>query len=199
MIAAYSRGDTIIEVLLAITIFSLVSVGGISLMNQGTAIAQRALEIDLVRQQMDAQADGLRLLNREYIADYANNGPGKQRWQDIVVANALTPGVSAQKFSEIDEDGVNCKRPSGSIQKNFVLNLDTLSTSSSVITTIIDASVYAKVTPTASEGLWIQAVPSISNPGIPRFYDFHIRACWHTPGQSAPMKLGTIVRLYVPG
>jgi hypothetical protein len=46
-------------------------------------------------------------------------------------------------------------------------------------------------------GIWIEAVPSASANG-PGFVDFHIRACWDGPGSTAPMTLGTIVRLYEP-
>ncbi|MBJ58357.1 hypothetical protein CMN24_01415, partial [Candidatus Saccharibacteria bacterium] len=56
------RGDTLIEVLFAVTVFSFVVVSSLAIMNQGTAAAQRSLEISLVRQQVDAQADSLRFL-----------------------------------------------------------------------------------------------------------------------------------------
>ena len=65
-----NRGDTIIEVLFAITVFSLVVVSSLSIMNQGSATAQRTLEISLVRQQIDAQAETLRFLNTSYVAAY---------------------------------------------------------------------------------------------------------------------------------
>ena len=39
-----NRGDTIIEVLLAVTIFSLVAIGSMVLMNRGVAMAQQSLE-----------------------------------------------------------------------------------------------------------------------------------------------------------
>ena len=54
------KGDTLVEVILAVTVFSMVAVGTISIMNKGVAIAQHSLEISLVRQQIDAQAEMLR-------------------------------------------------------------------------------------------------------------------------------------------
>ena len=56
------RGDTIIEVLLGITIFSMVAVGAMAVMNRGAAIAQQSLEITLARQQVDVQAEMLRYI-----------------------------------------------------------------------------------------------------------------------------------------
>ena len=58
--AANTRGDTLIEVLFAITVFSLVVVTSLAIMNQGTQAALRSLQLTLVRQQVDSQAEALR-------------------------------------------------------------------------------------------------------------------------------------------
>jgi type II secretory pathway pseudopilin PulG len=190
-------GDTIIEVLFATTVFSLVAVGGLSIMNQGTAMAQRALEIGLVRQQIDAQADALRFLNQAYVADYGKRGPATVAWNKIILDNAVT---RAQDFNSMAADG-HCQLPSSS-QNPFTLDITKLDTNPLLVPTS-DVATYAKVRydtlPARAEGIWVQAVRSGSTQdGRPGFYDFHIRACWQTPGQSAPVTLGTIVRLYEP-
>ncbi len=80
------RGDTLIEVLFAITIFSLVAVSSMAIMNQGTDTAQRSLEITLVRQEIDAQAETLRFLNASYIANasfVAGDGSYADQWKNI--------------------------------------------------------------------------------------------------------------------
>src|SRR5690606_19514648 len=53
-------GDTLIEVLLAVTIFSMVSDMSVAVMNRSSATAQRSLEVTLVKQQIDSQAEELR-------------------------------------------------------------------------------------------------------------------------------------------
>lgn len=192
----HERGDTIIEVLFATTIFSMIAVGGLSIMSQGTAMAQRALEIGLVRQQIDAQADALRYLNQSYIADFGRNGIATQLWNDVILANAVT---QASAFDQTAVGG-KCVLPS-SAQKPFALNLQKLD-STPLLSPAADAGTYARVrydTPTVTaEGLWVQAVRSPVIPGQTGFYDFHIRACWQSPGQATPMVIGTIVRLYEP-
>ena len=45
----FNRGDTIVEVLLGVTIFSMVAVITLETMNRGMAISQYALETTLVR------------------------------------------------------------------------------------------------------------------------------------------------------
>lgn len=52
----FQRGDTLIEVLFAFSILSLVIVGAMTIMNQGTLASQRSLETTLVREEIDSQA-----------------------------------------------------------------------------------------------------------------------------------------------
>lgn len=190
------KGDTIIEVLFATTIFSMIAVGGLSIMNQGTAIAQRALEIGLVRQQIDAQADALRYLNQAYIADYGRGGPATQQWNNVILSNAVT---EATPFDDIIVNN-KCVQPI-SAQKPFALNIKKLETMPLLIPTDQPAT-YSQIRYDTSlvtaEGIWIQAVRSSVGSDKTGFYDFHIRACWNSPGQVRPITLGTIVRLYEP-
>lgn len=196
------NGDTIIEVLFAITIFSLVAVGGLSLMNQGTGLAQRALEISLVRQQIDAQADALKYLNRAYVSDYGQNGPATERWNSIVSENAVDT-IQVPRFETV-ADGGKCNLP-GTNDRPFALDITKLD-SDPILFPTSDIGSYAKVRYESdgakAEGIWVQAVRSATRvvDGIerPGFYDFHIRACWYSPGQDIPVVSGTIVRLYEP-
>lgn len=190
------RGDTIIEVLFAITIFSLVAVGGLALMNQGTAIAQRSLEVSLVREQIDAQTDGLRYLRDAYIADGGHGGSATDIWKKVVVDHKAD---TAQPFDDVS-NGVKCVLPSP--DQSFTLDVAKLQSNPLLVPTLNTATYsqvrYDTASPEA-QGIWVQAVAGhVKSSGQPNFYDFHIRACWLTPGQSAPVTLGTIVRLYVP-
>lgn len=193
------RGDTIVEVIVAFAIFSMLAVAGLSLMNQGTATAQRTLEITLVRQQIDAQADVLRFFNREHIAGknstiWTNNilkiDPTKDRgiddsilkpFEDIAAASSCMQPESNQNAFAFDLDYLNNR------------NVDDVNPGSLFETTINSAVTYAKVENGNPQGLWI--VPVKGDPSN-NYHDFHIRACWISPGQGTPMKLGTIVRLY---
>lgn len=199
MLRVQEKGDTIIEVLFAITIFSLVAVGGLSIMNQGLGMAQRALEIGLVRQQIDSQADALRYLNHAYVADYGKRGQATEKWQQVIDANAVT---AAQEYSAMVSDR-KCRVPSS---RSFALNVRKLNTAPLIPITqasVDDMDTYSKIRysdddTAVSDGLWIQAVRSPAVENQPGFYDFHIRACWNSPGQAVPLTLGTIVRLYEP-
>lgn len=179
-------------------------------MNQGTALAQRSLEIGLVRQQIDAQADALRYLGRAYVADYGKNGFATHMWERVVQDHAVG---QAQRFDAV-ADNNDCHIPSAAEQAFAVdiSNIDPKKLESNpglnpILIPTTDTATYARVRydpDPKAEGIWIQAVrsPKVIGGGDgkerPGFYDFHIRACWHTPGQAPPVTLGTIVRVYEP-
>ena len=63
------RGDTVIEVIFAITIFCLVAIISITLMNSGINTAQGSLELTMARNEIDAQAEALRFIQNSFLAE----------------------------------------------------------------------------------------------------------------------------------
>ena len=63
------RGDTIIEVTIAISIFSLVSIISLQLMDRDIALLQGALEAEMARNEIDAQAEALRYIQNAYLSE----------------------------------------------------------------------------------------------------------------------------------
>ncbi|MGV9002040.1 MAG: type IV pilus modification PilV family protein [Candidatus Saccharimonadaceae bacterium] len=192
-------GDTLIEVLFAVTVFSLVVVTSLTLMNQGTSASIRSLQITLVRQEIDSQADTLRFLNSTYVAAYY---PG-------YVPAALSPAGEYQKIklqaeaaglasvSQFGGGTTTCQTAPGG---SFILNTRKATYQTTNLTT---ADTFAQVvydgagSITAAQGMWIEAIRSLPANGTV-YTDFHIRACWYAPGTNQAMNLGTIVRLYEP-
>lgn len=203
------RGDTIIEVLFAVTVFALVAVGSLAIMNQGTAAAQRALEITLVRQQIDAQAQAIRYIHQAYIAGYQQGGAALSdtaaQWKKMTDKTQLGADNASPFGANV---GSTCPQTIPA-QKPFLLNArkatvwaGTPSTSPppggslppfAQVIYNDDSSIGTTF------GLWVEAVPSDNaEPNTPGFVDFHIRACWDSAGSPVPSTLGTIVRLYEP-
>jgi len=194
------RGDTLIEVLFAFAVLSLVVVGAMAIMNQGTVASQRALETTLVRDEIDAQATTLRFLHDAYITAYQPNGtypvttPAGQ-WKKLADTVTTTP---VSKFGNTE----TCERP----DKSFILNASaaTYIDTPAVFTPALTFAqvVYDGTEVKESQGVWIEAVRSSAsadaNQQNTRYIDFHLRACWDGPGQGPPMTIGTIVRLYEP-
>lgn len=201
-----SRGDTLIEVLFAVAVFSLVAVGGVSIMNQGLDISQRALEITLVRQEIDAQAEGLRFMNDSYVAayqpgvvSYPANTPAGQ-WALMQASVISTGATSASAFG-----GTTCLQPLP--KGSFIINTRN-ATFDGAAGVLQSAQIFSKVqyddtnNVTSAQGIWIEAILTKNNIDLNQantdYIDFHIRACWYSPGQTVPVTLGTIVRLYEP-
>jgi len=63
------RGDTVVEVIFAITIFCLVAIISITLMNSGISTAQGSLELTMARNEIDAQAEALRFIQNGFLAE----------------------------------------------------------------------------------------------------------------------------------
>ena len=188
------RGDTIIEVVLAFVIFTIAAVAAITLINSGLATTQRGLEATLVRQQIDAQGELLR-----HLRDTRDGA-----WDQIVAQTVSTP-VSLAGTISAGNICTNAAVQSGAfyVQPQVAADpaLTTYARRAVNTTTYRTPDTYAKIEYTAgatqSQGIWIQATRAQERSGasVPA-YDFYIHACWDSVGQSVPMTLGTIVRIY---
>jgi len=196
-------GDTIIEVLFAVSVFSLIAVGAVLIMNQGISSAQKALEITQVRQQIDAQAEALRYAHHSYVMSIGTDTGGSAEWGNIRARAKAPEAITV--FGNASGSSLCDDVPEGA----FVMNARTGMLSMSVEPRSISSSQpgyssppYAKVTYNGNQliqadGIWIEAAASAGSGGI-GYTDFHIRACWESPGAGPAMTLGTIVRLYEP-
>jgi len=185
MLRAWSRqqGDTIIEVMLAVAVLSMVAVGTLTVMTQGTQAAQRSLEVTLVKEQIDAQAEALRAAHSAYLSDEDTT-----TWPAI---KAIGGGSGAI--------GTTCPSPSG-----FVMNTRTAKQHTTLNSWEGNSQPpYAQVqydganNITGAYGIWIESATR-SDAAFKSVVDFTIRACWYGPGLSSPMTLSTLVRLYEP-
>jgi type II secretory pathway pseudopilin PulG len=198
------KGDTLIEVLFAFSVLSLIVVGSLSIMNQGSSAAQRALETTLVRQQIDAQATTLRFLHGAYVAQFQPSGrysPATPAGQWSVMANSLTASSATQFLG-----AAQCPAPAvGSFILDSANARYVPGTGGQLVAAPAIAQVVYQGSPealSASQGIWIEGIRSVAeadvNKNNTRYIDFHINACWESPGQGLPMTMGTIVRLYEP-
>lgn len=204
-------GDTLIEVLFAVTVFSLVAVSSLAIMNQGTLSSQRSLEMSLVTQQIDNQAQALRFMHEAYVTNYQFGYESTPNLTLTGATNQFYRIVQHVKAADADQaspfgSAATCPTPPAG---SFVLNTRT-GVAVLNMATFRPATTYAELTYNATaptvldypSGIWIEGVRSPvvraagqTNPG---YIDFHIRGCWQTQGSRQPLTLGTIVRLYEP-
>ena len=174
-----------IEVMLAVGIFSMVAVAVVAVMSGGTSSSQTALETTLTREEIDAQAEALRFIHSAYIADKNAGIEGKfsDLWAEITryaipINNASTEYVdsivkfspsSCQELFDISGDSSIF-----SFQAPFILNTRILGTfedvSYVVSNKIFEASTYPRLvydsdslvgestTLVSAEGIYIVAV-----------------------------------------
>ncbi len=189
----FNRGDTLVEVLLGVTIFSLVAVIALETMNRGMAIAQYSLETTLVRQQVDAQAEMLR-----YAHDMKND-----TWKKLVDNNSVS--VSAVNGNEGNLGVEKC--PDNFSTKEFALAATpSLASKISILNNPGDykaAETYARVDSDTKKtyGISVRLVKPSTATGSrdSNKYDAYIKACWMPVGSKMPATIGTIVRLYDSG
>ena len=188
-----NRGDTLVEVLLGVTIFSLVAVVALETMNRGMAIAQYSLETTLARQQVDAQAEMLR-----YAHDMKND-----TWKKLVDNNSVS--VSAVNDNEGNLGVEKC--PDDFSTKEFALAATpSLASKISILNNPGDykaAETYARVDSDTKKtyGISVRLVKPSTTTGSrdSNKYDAYIKACWMPVGSKMPATIGTIVRLYDSG
>lgn len=197
------RGDTIIEVMLAVTVFAMLAVGVVVTMNRGAAIAEQSLEITLVRQQIDSQADLLRYVHSRYMA---GDNEYTVLWASLRADANNTPSGSVSQLGV-----ASCPTPAAAQQRGFAL----YTTASGVIKRTAGgvwyapADTYAQINysnPTApymARGLHIKmlragTVATGGSSTHAKAFDAYINACWDRIGGGPPQTMGTIVRLYDP-
>lgn len=68
-LSAAKRGDSMIEIMFAVAVFSLVAVLTIVMMNVGMTSAENSLELVTARNELNAQAEALRFIHSSYISE----------------------------------------------------------------------------------------------------------------------------------
>lgn len=173
------QGDTLVEVLVALSVLAIVVVGAFSLMNKGVAQMYDSMERAEVRQLLNKQIELLNYARDQYFQkdDATADVNAVMLWQSMESA------ASAATIPALD----NCTDTSGgfSIQGSAQTNVQFVSGV---------AHAVASGFPAPDNGIWIQ---KISTPGAPVPYvDFYVRACW-MQGSSPVMQVeSSVVRLY---
>lgn len=174
------QGDTIIEVLLAMTVLATVLTICISLMNYGLSLALSSMDRTNVQALMNGQAALLRVAR-----DRAQEGD--PNWTEITTDYANTPPVTGEPNSRacIGTQATN----------RFYLDPeDPTPWEPKAASSVKRTGSY----PTVGDGMWIEAYkidPDGAGPLSAR-YDFYIKSCWSTSGSNVDQEAETVVRLY---
>ena len=147
------KGDTLIEVAIAIGIFSLVAITIVAVTTASTNSAQASLEVTLTREEIDAQAEALRFIHDSYTAgsqsEDASQNKYKSLWDEI---KKKAVDASVKNYNTVSDcktiygDSGNTVKTSGpnSGTKPFIINTHNLSTLDASKIVISNSSIFKK-------------------------------------------------------
>lgn len=185
-----SRGDTLVEVLLATAILAFVITGTSYVMNRGLSDTQISLERTQIQAEIAGQAAILRALHAEAVASGAENTGARQAWEEVVamaVSGSTTMQKAVCKQADLSNNRFYFDNRGGS-PDSWVTPIEIDSATSPV-------PQNASGLPVVGDGLWVEAyeLSGMSGHGA---YDFYIKACWESSGVHTEQELRTVVRLY---
>jgi prepilin-type N-terminal cleavage/methylation domain-containing protein len=162
-------GDTLIEVMLAIVVLSMVLTGAYQATTGGLRIGQNAIERTSASQTTSAQAEALRTLRDQH----TSNATSSALWTSAVgKVTSVTPSTTPCTGGGTPTTGSN----------PFWVNLGA---SSSTVNGGTQTQGYLKY--------WVEAYQPN---GVTNYVDFYIRGCWQGIGATAGVQnTGIVLRL----
>lgn len=175
------RGDTLVEVLVAIALLGVVIAAAMRMMTVGQAAILNNVERTQVQSQMTSQLNMIRYARDEYFrAERQPMSPGARDWMGIM--NYVSPEL-------INPDGCSQAR------EGFWLDTARFdgAAEDQVAVRPYGQSVPETVA-TPGDGLWVEA----RRQGNENYVDFVIKSCWSTSNSNGQQEAKTAMRLYVP-
>lgn len=120
------RGDTLIEVTLAIGIFSMIAIAITAVLSSGTSGAQTALESTLAREEIDTQAEALRYIHTAYnVSKNDQDSKYQGLWQEITKKAISVNDNQSDSNSILQYSPASCEeayKPDYISRNAFVIN-----------------------------------------------------------------------------
>ena len=187
---SHERGDTLIEVLLAMALLGLVSVGVFSVMHRGVGEAQNSLERSQVRSLITQQTELVNYLRDQYVTAIANGASTTvypaSLWGQIKTRATANQSATISEFDDCGDVMAN----SFYINKNASNQYEIVSFTSANL----NPPTFAR----PGAGLWIEPVasPNSTNPAYQKYVDLYVKACWAPISGNVEQTMSTVVRLY---
>lgn len=188
-VGSAERGDTLIEVIMALAIFSVATVACIAIMNKGAAQMYDSLERTQARQLIDRQTESLMYARDQFLQEKSKGSTigmspadiaASQVWKDIATKTAAPSAPGLEECSTTNAFYINRNASGGIVLANTGLSA-------------VSASF-----PEVGNGLYMNYMnpPSTLASSVPKYKDFYVRACWRSTSGSTNQVISTVVRLY---
>ncbi|NCU30250.1 prepilin-type N-terminal cleavage/methylation domain-containing protein [Candidatus Saccharibacteria bacterium] len=192
------RGDTLIEVMLAITIAAVVVVMIMTLMNAGLSSLQNSIERSQVRSSMQGQISALQYIRDDYMAT-SGTGVTGDSWESVTNPSPPPLGyLNSVGSSPISISDTTTISDCESKVQTTAFYVDT-SVSSPVKIEKYTGTILGTL-PIAQPGehMWIESYPPgiVLDSIVPGAVDIVVHACWEPLGGGALKHETTVVRLY---
>jgi type II secretory pathway pseudopilin PulG len=174
-------GDTLVEVLLAISILSIVVIGSMRVMNAGQNLALSGIEHTTVQAALNSQLSIMRYLRDEYIR--ANNKPitpAANDWQTVASSSYFVS-------DDINSSPCNGRRNAFWISDN----LGSASPDSQIEINSYHGGAASDI-PSPGDGVWLE-VQQTDN-----YIDIVAKACWTSVGSGPNQEAKSTERLFLP-
>lgn len=146
------KGDTLIEVTIAIGIFSMIAIGVASVMSSGSSGSQTALETTLAREEIDVQAEALRFIHSARISNQSNTTNSyNEIWQRIT-ENAIKGDELEESIAQFAPETCQALYNENTLasQHAFILNPKALASGDDAVFLASDATGAAKFAATST-------------------------------------------------
>jgi prepilin-type N-terminal cleavage/methylation domain-containing protein len=202
------RGDTLIEVLVAIAVLGALITVAYAVMNRGFASTQNSLDRTTTQAMINGQASMLRAAH----ARAANGDP--TAWNAIVALVPPKQVASVNTYVTPPSDPTANGQPvidgcassfSSYDQWNFYFDVNRTDGVDPMVPKKVDYGATPSLprkgtTPKLGDGLWIEGHGY--QPGVNEdLYVFYIKSCWaptYSSGNNVTSQVKTVVRLYAP-
>ena len=140
------KGDTLIEVALAIGVFSMVAVVVVSVISASTTSAQSSLELTVTREELDGQAEALRFIHDSFVIGSQSKDTSENPYTSLW--NALTSHAIEESTANVNYKPTTCSElyenggflKNSASQKQFIINTRKLGNPNDVNGIIVSAS-----------------------------------------------------------
>lgn len=174
------RGDSLVEVMLAIALLGAVVVGIISIMNYSHANLQASLDRTRVQALMEAQLDAVRYARDQFVLNVPSPNPGRDLW------TALATRIhSAPPNATVCADNSNSSWPGA----KFAI---VKSGAGFTVPAVAVAQRKSDLQPQPGNGLWVE----LGQNG--EFIEATAKACWSSLKSAPDQEAKIVVRLVDP-
>lgn len=168
------RGDTIVEVMLAMAMLGAVVIGVMGVMNFSHATLEASLDRTRVQALMESQLDLVRYARDQKVLDVASPNPGRDLWDDLVIATDPLNGT-------VCADNQNATWANPNSKMIIVPNGADFAVSNAV-------NRRSDYQPQPGEGMWVEI-----GEGTNDMLEVAVKACWaglgSRPDQQAKITL----------